>query len=199
MKMKQDGGVVWVTMTLAEMISGASLGVIRYHSSSMRNSNLGAGLTEEKRTILDLHVQGALGEICVSSVIDRYSKFSVDTYKDADIGENVQVRTSPQHYHKLRILQNDNPDHYYILVTGTGPVYCVRGWLKGSDGMLDEYAMAPNNRPSAFFVPQSKLNPIAIRKHDTGVPFDDFTVEPADTSGDPKGQSLGSNNDRLWP
>lgn len=197
--MRQEGGVVWVTMSLAEMISGASLGVIRHHNSSMRGSELGTGLTEDKRNILDIHVQGAMGEICVSKVMDRYSKFSVDTFKAADISENIQVRTSPRHDYKLRILPNDNPEHYYVLVTGTGPVYCVRGWIKGSEGKREEYIMAPNNRPPAYFVPQHKLYPISIKKNGIGAPYDDAAIESAHTSQYAKGTGSRSSDDRLWP
>jgi len=197
--MKQEGGVVWVTMSLAEMISGASLGVIRHHNSSMRGSEFSAGFTEDKRTVLDIHTQGAMGEICVAKVMDRYPKFSVDTFKAADISENVQVRTSLRHEARLRILPNDNPEHYYVLVTGTGPVYCVRGWIKGSEGRQEEYISAPNNRPPAYFVPQDKLYPISIKKNGLGAPYDDAAIESAHTSQYAQGSSSSSSDDRLWP
>jgi hypothetical protein len=60
----------------------------------------------------------------------------------------------------LMIRDNDNPDHFYVLVTGKAPVYRIVGYIKGSDvKKRKEWRKNWGNRGEAWFVPQKELIP----------------------------------------
>ena len=61
----------------------------------------------------------------------------------------------------LLLHPRDLDDAPYVLMTGGGGAYQVRGWIMGRDGKQEKYwgDRANQNRP-AYWVPQSALNPI---------------------------------------
>lgn len=203
MTMKQDGAEVWVTLSLTEMLNATNVGTVRHYESAQRNSKESGGFKEDEFSGLQIHIQGALGEVCVAKVLDLYFDGSVNTYSKPDIGKNIQVRATLKHDGFLRVVKDDkkdNPDHYYFLVTGYAPYLCVRGWMKGSEAKSNEkHFWSMGGRPPYFFIPQSELHPIAIKNRNKWNPDHDLTIEPTDTRNNPEGKSSGSSDDRLWP
>ena len=106
------------------------------------------------------HIEGACGELAVSKHLGRYWDGSIDTFKNADLGEKIQVRTSHNHSYKLLVRPNDDDNHAYVLVTGRCPNYRIWGYIIGRDAKIDEYIDAPLGRPPAYFVPKEKLRDV---------------------------------------
>jgi hypothetical protein len=163
MSMKQDNGRVWVTLTLAEMLHGSTVGTIRHFEAEAANRKPNHKFGESNKDPLAAHIQGAIGEIVVSKVRDRYFTPTVNTFKDADIGANVQVRLRTKHEWQMIVRNDDDPNHIFVHVTGGGPMYCVRGWAYGRDVMKPEYRQNHGNRVESWFVPEEALDPITIK------------------------------------
>lgn len=107
------------------------------------------------------HCEGACGEAAVAKALNLWWGMGINTFKDPDIGDSIQVRCASKDTGELVFRDGDNPEHYYVLVTGKCPNYVVRGFLRGADIQRDEWVKNPNGRGSAFFAPQSALRPIS--------------------------------------
>jgi hypothetical protein len=162
--MRQDGTRVWVTLTLSELLHGVTVGALRSYESRKQSFEKGThGLNTDDENLLAMDLEGALGEICVSKVLNKYWGGGVNTYKGADIGDSIQVRTRSKHTYDLLVRDGDNPAHFYFHVTGMYPEYCVRGWMKGTNAKDPKYLAGHGGRPSAYFIPESDLRPIDIK------------------------------------
>jgi len=155
-----EGDLVWVKLNLAEAIYGANVGVMRHYESKLSGREANHGFDEDKENGLGIDVLGGVGEVVVAKALGRYYAGTVNTFKEADIGKTLQVRATPSHKNRLIFRDDDDPEHIFILVTGTGPLHCIRGWLLGKDCMKEEYIKNPNERGPAYFVPQRLLNSI---------------------------------------
>jgi hypothetical protein len=106
------------------------------------------------------HVDGAFGEIVVAQWRNNYWCGNLGDL-DADDVDDKQVRMTIRHDGRLIIHDYDNDDKPYILVTGPGPKFVVRGWIYGREGKQKEYWCDPTGKGRfAYFVPQSALRPV---------------------------------------
>lgn len=107
-----------------------------------------------------LNIDGALGEMAVAQWRDKYWTGNLGNLKAADVG-SLEVRTSLRDDARL-ILHKDSPDNRcFILVTGVGPVFMLRGWIWAREGKRSEFWCDPTSQGrAAFFVPQSVLRPM---------------------------------------
>lgn len=111
------------------------------------------------------HIEGACGEMAVSKFLGVYWDGGIDTFKNADVGLTIQVRTRSSHSYELIVRPDDYDDDIYVLVTGKCPTYRIWGHILGSEAKRDEYLQTHGNRPAAYFVPHGKLNDInGLRK-----------------------------------
>lgn len=93
--------------------------------------------------------------------MNRFWHGSVNAAKsDPDVGKNIQVRATKLLRGKLIVTDSDPDDQIYVLVVGQIPEYNVVGWIRGADAKNKDFIFAPNNRPPAYFVPQSELTEI---------------------------------------
>jgi hypothetical protein len=106
------------------------------------------------------HILGALGECAFAKATGRYWSGSVNTFKDPDIGENIQIRTRSAHHFALIVREGDKDDDVYVLVTGGPNDFIVHGWIKCSDAKQERYRADYGNHGVAYFVPQVSLNAI---------------------------------------
>jgi len=180
MSIIQQGNNVLVTLSLAEMLSASNVGVIRRYESWKNKNKSKHGLSIEDSGC-GIQVEGALGELAVAKAINRYWDMSVNTFKQADIGNNIQVRTRLRHSYDLIIRDDDNPNHVFVLVTGIGPEYIIRGWCYGHEGMKKEYLANHGGYYEAYFVPQDKLRPFKPKERDH------VTDQPSSADENPKG------------
>lgn len=164
MTMRQEAGRVWVTLSLAEMLHGTNLGVIRMYESHNHGGKHKHGFYNSNLDPLCINVQGAIGEIVVAKARNLYFMPTVNTFKAADIGNNVQVRLRTKHEWQMIVRDDDDPDHIFVHVTGSGPVYCIRGWAYGKDVMKPEYRQNHGNRTESWFVPEEALKPFQIKE-----------------------------------
>jgi hypothetical protein len=161
--LKQDGSRVWVTLTLSEMLHCGNVGIIRHYEAEIANRQTDKKFEMTQKSLIGAHVEGAMGEMVVAKARGKYFMPTVNNFKEADLGANVQVRLRMFHHWDLIIRDNDNPEHIYVLVTGTGPEFCIRGWCHAKDVMLPEYRKNHGGSGEAWFIPESALKPMKIK------------------------------------
>lgn len=148
-----------VVLSPGEYLMAASAGVLRHSESLQFNRKDNHGL-EPDADLLGIHVLGAAGELAVARVLGRYWGGDISTFKRADLGRSVQVRTGSKPSHSLIIRPDDSLEDVYVLVTGTPTRLRVHGWIRGAEARKDEWMQAHAGRPPAWFVPQSALRPL---------------------------------------
>ena len=107
-----------------------------------------------------IHVLGALGECAFAKATNRYWSGSVNTFKDADVGDNIQIRTRSKHSYDLIVRDGDRDDDLYVLVTGGPAEFTLHGWMRCGDAKRAKYRANYGNYGEAYFVPQSALQPM---------------------------------------
>jgi hypothetical protein len=105
--------------------------------------------------------QAAAAEMAVARYLNTYWDGGLNSFKAADVAGNIQVRWSPRYNACLIIRPNDRPDHNYVLVTGSIPVFSICGWVSGESARSLVQPSTKGGGPPAWFVPQDKLRPIA--------------------------------------
>lgn len=106
------------------------------------------------------HVLGALGECAFAKATNRYWSGSVNTFKAADIGGNIQIRTRSQHSYDLIVRDDDHDEDVFVLVTGGPQEFTIHGWMQAADAKKPRFKSNYGGYGEAFFVPQSALRPI---------------------------------------
>lgn len=151
--------MIEVRLSLDEMIFAAIAATRRMMNAAEHGYQHRAGMDDKDGWTR--HLLGAAGEVAAAKALNRYWNGDPAAFKAADIGQRLQVRTRRCHWHELIIYPNDNPEHAYLLVTGTPPALVVRGWILGAEGMFPAWLTAPDNgRPAAYFVPQKHLEDV---------------------------------------
>lgn len=148
-----------IVLTPAEIRMAIAIGGMRREESiaqNLVNCTQKDGYVGE--TAWDMDINGAGAELAYCKFRNVYWGGCVNNFKEADVGNNIQIRSTKLENGGLIIRPNDDPTHYYVLVVGQLPKYDVVGWILGADGMDVINLRAPNGREAAYFVPQSKLH-----------------------------------------
>lgn len=145
-----------ITLTQEEMTIASLVAGLRRAESKSNNRPDNHGF--DGGNAWDIEVEGAAAEMAYCKMRGQYWSASVNSFKNADCGTNVQIRHTQHKNGCLIVREPDNDDHYYVLVIGQAPVLRIAGWIKGSDAKQEPFKKAPNGRVPAFFVPQSALN-----------------------------------------
>jgi hypothetical protein len=148
-----------VDLTEVEALMAVAVGGFRRAESVYFKRKLTHGVAPDA-DILAYHILGAAGELAVARVLGRYWGGDIGSFKKADLGQSVQVRTRSKHEYDLIVRHDDNPDDAYVLVTGTHTRLRVHGWIYGSEARKDEWVQTHAGRPPAWFVPKSALRPL---------------------------------------
>lgn len=148
-----------VVLTHEEAVYAASIGALRQINALLagKRDRFGA----YKKDGWGLNIEGAMGELAVAIALDLDQELTVDTYREGNDVGTYEVRTRSNHSWDLIVRQGDKDDAPYILVTGVFPEYRVHGWLYGRDAKKKKYQKDYGERPTAYFVPQSDLRPLA--------------------------------------
>jgi len=149
------------TLTHTEIQLAHYVGMRRAASSLVKGSSHAANITSGRPEYY-YQMMGAMAEMAAAKALGCYWPGSWDTYtRDGDIttrnGEKLEVRYRSKAHYDLLLKEDDCPERIYILVTGAAPTFTLRGWIRGRDGMIQEYWRKVTDRPASYFVPQSAL------------------------------------------
>lgn len=106
---------------------------------------------------LQHHMYGAAGEMAVASYLGLKEHLFVGKFELYDLPGKIDVKTRSRHWYDLIVQIDDKPGKNYWLVTIENKEIRIQGWLPWSECAKEEYAMTPNNRGKAYFVPKNKL------------------------------------------
>lgn len=142
-----------VTLTPEQMEYAAEFGRKRRAESRARGlmeifADDGSG---EERDIV-----AAQAELAAAIYLKKPWNGGVNSFKRADVGQNIQVRYTHWPDGCLCARPKDNPYHIYVLVTGVPPTFNIVGWLTGRDIMVDEFKITVSNE--YWRAPQDKIN-----------------------------------------
>jgi hypothetical protein len=155
-----------VELTEFELLLGAIAGASRAIAAILGEwRNRARGIDRDGR-IWTRHIEGALAEIAVAKVLDRYWTGGVSTFKGGDVGE-LQVRCRIAELDdtekRLIVQQQDREDDLFVLVVGKAPCYRVVGWTTGARAKANPgWIQNPGNFGEAFFVPQDALSDMRV-------------------------------------
>jgi hypothetical protein len=152
-----------VRLDTEELRRAATDGVNRRVNALARRRNGAHGFDRDYEA-WSLDIEGVCAEYAVAKALGRYLDPAVthlDT-RNGDVGK-AQVRSTRYDNGHLLLHETDDPADYFVLVTGAGGTYTIRGWIKGADGMRRDWWEERGGR-WAFFVPQSALQPMNERK-----------------------------------
>ena len=166
-----------IELTAAEVLLAATVGLHRHVAAIRRglpdrHGHDGAGW--------NLHIEGACGEMAVAKALNVFWTGSINAFKNGgDVG-HLQVRTRSRDFYDLPVRPDDKQTDVFVLVTGLAPRFEIRGWILGAEARRDDWQQTYGDRPAAWFVPQSALNPIAtLRAKVVSAPSD--TPRPPET------------------
>lgn len=112
---------------------------------------------------LEVHLLGAAGEVAVASFLGlKHELFKEQEAKRGSCDlPGIDVKTRSKHCRDLIVQKNEDPRKKYVLVTIEKQQTLIHGWCYGQEAMIDEHWSDPAGGRPAFFVPQSKLRPLA--------------------------------------
>lgn len=145
-----------VVLDWYEVSRAALVGVSRNVEASRRGCVSARKIEDE----WSAHINGALGECAFAKASGMYWSGSVNTFKAADIGDNIQVRTRTRHEYDLIVRDSDKDGDVYVLVTGGPNEFLVHGWIPCADAKDQRYAANYGGYGQAYFVPKADLRPI---------------------------------------
>lgn len=154
---KTPGETHAVALTQHEMMVGSMIGCVRHIEAISAGKKPTHG---SMKSAWQIHIEGALGEAAVAKYLGMYWGATVNTYKAADLGENLQVRTRSGHGYELIVRHGDSSDDIFVLATGDAPNYIVRGWITGKEAKQKRWLRMYGDRTESYFVPHEALYPM---------------------------------------
>ena len=146
-----------ITLTPGEYQHAAYAGFVR------QAQNLCAGRVDAhgyRGAGYDIHIVGAVGEFVVARALGVFWA-GPGTLRAPDVELGLlQVRSALRPDSRLIIHPSDPDDAPFVLVTGSGLVYDVRGWLMGHAAKDRRWWADPTGSRPAYFVPQGHLQPL---------------------------------------
>lgn len=110
---------------------------------------------------LRIHIEGSAGELAFAKAFGLYPGFTLNTFKAADIGANIQVRTRSERRYGLIVRPDDDDADIFVHVIGTRPYYAIMGWMLGGAAKSPAYIETYGDRPPAYFVPTEDLRDLS--------------------------------------
>ena len=124
--------------TIMEAIKVAEL---RWLEARALGSNAATTYESDYCEIMGRDIGGILAELVVGRKFDRAYLPAINVFHGkADVGEDIEVRSTPHLNGALIIRDNDDPARRYVLVI-VDPMrgFAVRGWIYGYEATKDEW------------------------------------------------------------
>ena len=97
--------MIKTTLKWHEVMLGGMTGVMRHVKSLKKGLKDAHGYDGEDGWTK--HIDGALGEVVVAKALDHYWGGPIDTFKSADLGDIIQVRTRSRADYELIVRPDD--------------------------------------------------------------------------------------------
>ena len=146
-------------LTTSHLYFAAQAGIMRRISAikKIRSEPFGT----PKDDLWGIDIESCIAEYLVAKTFDSAWIPYRDNPKEieADVGENIQVRSTNLQHGSLILHKEDKDDHVFVLVIGQNLNKRIAGWVRGIDGKIESFWQVKTGRP-CYFVPQSCLHPV---------------------------------------
>jgi hypothetical protein len=158
-----NGTWIMVSLSKADVVRAEQVGRDR-HQAALRDGHRDAnGLRADYAQGLELHLNGACGELAFAHAINVPWEATVDTYKRVPDVAGYEVRTRSKPWWDLIIRTDDRIEAKFALVLGQRPNFRIAGWIHARDGRRPEWYRDRGERGSpCWWVPQRALHPFVI-------------------------------------
>lgn len=128
---------------------------------------IGRGATDNNGDItrdeIATHIHGAIAEVTVAKALGLYCNVASPDRSIADVGQSIEVRSTPYDNGSMPIRRRDKDNAKYYLVAGIYPHTKIIGWIYGRDAKQPKFWVDTDkdgNKISNPYwkVPQSALN-----------------------------------------
>lgn len=122
---------------------------------------------EKGELALRYHMLGAAGEMAAAALLGIEDKLYQETEAkrgSCDLPPNIDIKTRSKHHYDLIVQFDESPDKILVLVTIENRTTLVHGWIKSKDAMKEQWKKDPAGGRPAYFVPKTKLRPLALLK-----------------------------------
>ena len=134
---------------LTTLLEAVKLAEVRFWESAALGLNNATTYQSDALEVMGRDIGGILAELVVGRKFDRAYLPAMNVFhKQADVGEDIEVRSTPHLNGSLILRDNDDPGRRYVLVI-CDPMqgFAVRGWCYGVEAMTDEWRMTGEGRP----------------------------------------------------
>jgi hypothetical protein len=155
-----------VTLSENEMACATEIAIIQEKNCKLKGyqDNHGYASTPSEIKIKNSK-EGLMSEMAVAKYLGMPWPAKNRGFQDADIGENIQVKSTNVTNGRLIVRPNARMSDIYILVIRDSiPNFYLAGWILASDARRSEWLYNDNGRPPMWFVPQKALKPIELLK-----------------------------------
>jgi len=134
---------------LATILEAVKVAELRYLEARVGGMNNATTYQSDFVEVMSRDVGGILAELVVGRRFDRTFLPAINMFhKQADVGEDIEVRSTPHLNGSLILRDNDDPGRRYVLVICDPMLgFAVRGWVYGYEAMTDERAKTDEGRP----------------------------------------------------
>ena len=110
-------------------------------------------------TELKNHIDGACAEILCAKILNVYYTPRINTFKRADIGKRIEVRSTKSDWYGVKVKESDDDDRVVIGFRKVDATHFdVLGWIYAKDAKRKKWRRDPGKRNRfAYFVPQDRL------------------------------------------
>jgi hypothetical protein len=134
---------------LATLMEAVKVAELRYLEARVGGMNNATTYQSDFVEVMSRDVGGILAEMVVGRKFSRTFLPAINTFHNqADVGEDIEVRSTPHLNGSLILRDNDDPGRRYVLVI-CDPMagFEVKGWCYGIEAMTDEWHMKGEGRP----------------------------------------------------
>lgn len=158
MKIEMTNAGPFVMFTKEDRAKALELGHYK-HDKSERDGRRADWYDGTER---DNHADGVGGEMAVAFYLNQNFEFRVDTFKAADIGANIEVRTTRSRWFDLKVKERDKDHRIAIALRQYNDCgYLILGWMTVKEAKALGELKDPNDRGKpAYFVAPGKLHTI---------------------------------------
>jgi hypothetical protein len=134
---------------LATIMEAVKVAELRYLEARVGGMNNATTYQSDFVEVMSRDVGGILAEMVIGRRFDRTFLPAINTFHaKADVGEDIEVRSTPHLNGSLILRDNDDPARRYVLVICDPMLgFAVRGWCYGYEAKTDEWAKTDEGRP----------------------------------------------------
>lgn len=155
-----------ITLENYEIEAAAIVGMKRNLGQGQKGGKLGNETTNKvKNKDFGWHIdiESTAAEMAFAKAFNLYWSFSVNTFKSLPDVDRYEIRHTQKDDGSLIVRPADKKKYdektVFFLVTGTSPIFTIRGWMQMRDICVDDFIFKGyNGMPDAWFVPQKDLH-----------------------------------------